>query len=199
MSITEIFTPKDFIMIADKILNNSELVVGETRFRICEIEFYYRNEEHNDEYVHSHKNQLEFGKFYFHRYHNGSYKSGTYKGMDLAFGDVSKKLYCGILIRSIQDLKTGDFIEGPCRSVNKILETLGFPDVKTFMQSRNEPVQIYSPGPIQLVHIPLQKEEIYCGPRVGLSDKYPNFKTVDYRFATQIKKIKKQKKFKKIL
>jgi len=37
--------------------------------------------------------------WYFHRYGSKGYKSGTYKGLDITFGQDS--MYGGILIRSI--------------------------------------------------------------------------------------------------
>ena len=81
--------------------------------------------------------QKESGKWYFHK-QGGSYKSGTYMGLDLAFGKGSKAAG-GILLRSLvpaslindkafgtiahnNDLKK-DFIEGPCNCVRKVLET----------------------------------------------------------------------------
>ena len=81
--------------------------------------------------------QKESGKWYFHK-QGSSYKSGTYMGLDLAFGKGSKAAG-GILLRSLvpaslindkafgtiahnNDLKK-DFIEGPCNCVRKILET----------------------------------------------------------------------------
>lgn len=68
------------------------------------------------------------GKWYFHRF-GKTYKVGTYKGMDLTFGK-GDKAYGGILIRAISSvgatdgkhLPPNEFIEGPCNTVNKILE-----------------------------------------------------------------------------
>ena len=80
--------------------------------------------------------QRESGKWYFHKQGN-SYKSGTYRGLDLAFGK-GKKAAGGILMRSLipTTVTTGeagqliarnsefkaDFIEGPCNCVKKILD-----------------------------------------------------------------------------
>ena len=36
-----------------------------------------------------------------------SFKCGTYKGMDLTFGDIKQDLFGGILIRSIMNEKSG--------------------------------------------------------------------------------------------
>ena len=81
--------------------------------------------------------QKESGKWYFHK-QGGTYKSGTYMGLDLAFGKGNQAAG-GISLRSLipadvinckvfekpahyNDLKK-DFIEGPCNCVRKILET----------------------------------------------------------------------------
>ena len=37
-------------------------------------------------------------KLYFHKFKNGSYKEGTFKGMDISLGNSDKNIYFGILI-----------------------------------------------------------------------------------------------------
>lgn len=46
------FDHTEFEKIADKILNNTVLHVKDKTYRICEIEFYYKNTDHNDQYTH---------------------------------------------------------------------------------------------------------------------------------------------------
>lgn len=79
-------TEKDFNDLSYKILNQSCLIVNGKVFRICEIEMYLHSESHPDEYVHCNPEQKSFGKFYFHKYATGTYKSGTWKGMDIVLG-----------------------------------------------------------------------------------------------------------------
>lgn len=196
MAIKTTFLHTDFNKIANNILNNTLLMVNGTKFRICEIEFYYTNDKHNDQYTHCSSDQAKFGFFYFHQYKNGTYKSGTYKGMDMTFGN--NELYCGVLIRSLYDIDNDEFIEGPCRSVNKILELNGFTTVADFMDGKKE-IKIYDKNDyLYLKPTKLNTEDIYCGKRVGLSNKYPDFLDRKYRYATMIKKIKKQKQFEKV-
>ena len=67
------------------------------------------------------------GKWYMHRMtakNPMSFKGGSYKGMDLTFGD-NKNSYGGILIRSILDLKTNEYIEGPCNTLDAFLKRSG--------------------------------------------------------------------------
>lgn len=182
-----------FDTIAEKLLNSYELVIGGEVYRICELEIYCRNEKHNDEYVHCNKDQSLYEKFYFHKYANGSYKGGTYKGMDITFGD--NKTFFGILIRSIYNERTGEFIEGPCRTVNKILEINEY-DKNNLKEFVGENIlSIYDDKRIFLKYNDdLNFKNIYSGPRIGLSDKYPNFKLKNYRYVIYKKKIKKDKK-----
>ena len=103
-------TENDFGKIADCILNKYKLVLKNGKeFRICEIEFYLKSAEHVDTFTHCNPVQLTSGKWYMHRTNNSnpmSFKAGTYKCMDLSFGNESKKIYGGILIRSIMDLSS---------------------------------------------------------------------------------------------
>ena len=79
----ENLTEQDFGKISTQILNQMVLVVKNKTFRICEIEMYLRTQFHPDLYVHSNPDQQNFGKFYFHKYANGTYKSGPKKCIKL--------------------------------------------------------------------------------------------------------------------
>lgn len=202
-SFLNLFTGKDVIpyhqidqvfleKVARSLLSKYVLVVGEKEYRIAEVEFYVKNDTHSDTYTHGDKNQKTFGKWYFHRYPNGSYKSGTYKGVDLTLGN--KDTYFGVLIRSIYDIETDEMIDGPCKTVNKILELNNCQDVAQYMADRSDPLSVRSTKNFYLkrkAHLP--EEQIYKGPRIGLSDKYPEWKNVQYRFLIKKKYIKKGK------
>src|SRR5438309_9171063 len=101
-----------FAEIADQILNRSVLTVKDTKYRICEIEMYLHSSDHPD---HCHSDQMENSKFYFHKFKNGTFKAGTFKGLDIVYG--RENVYFGILIRSIEQLDTGKFVEGSCNCV----------------------------------------------------------------------------------
>ena len=45
---------------------------------------------------------------------------------------------------------------------------------------------------LKLAKVDLEKAQVYKGPRIGLSDKYPDFRDRNYRYATFIEKIKKE-------
>jgi 3-methyladenine DNA glycosylase Mpg len=188
------YTVNEFDKLGDFILNNIIINSNETKFRLCEIEFYYYNETHKDEYVHKSPDQKQYGKFYFHKFHNGTYKSGTFKGLDIVLG--SNETYFGVLIRSIKNIDTGEFIEGSCNVANKLLSCFNVQTVKELFEKHYLNIQQISitDDKLKLEKTALDLEPVYCGPRIGLSDKYPEFKDKKYRYAIFIDKIKKQRK-----
>lgn len=107
-------------------------------YRIAEIEFYlYNPSQHPDIFVHRDKEQLENSTWYHHKQNGKSYKEGTYKGLDITFGN-GKDVYGGILIRSLLEIggldnltKTIKVIEGPSLCVDQLI---GGISVKTFME-----------------------------------------------------------------
>ena len=92
---------KYFLEIAHTILNEYVLTINhEYKYRIAEIELYFNDSnKHQDTFTHGNKDQAKPGSWYFHKF-GSSYKSGTYKGLDLAFGK-DKIAFAGILIRSL--------------------------------------------------------------------------------------------------
>jgi hypothetical protein len=182
--------------IAKSILNKHQIINGDKEFRICEIEFYIMNESHNDEYTHQDEHQMTYGKWYFHRTQAGNYKSGTYKGVDLTLGNADSKTHFGVLIRSIcsntGDEHTDKLVEGPCKTVNHILELNGCKDVKEFMVDRADPLYARSTKNFHIKRCTrLKKYDVYSGPRIGLSKKYPEYKDRSYRYVIMKDGIKK--------
>jgi hypothetical protein len=115
--------------------------------------------------------------------------------MDIVLGEKNK--YFGILIRSIMDLNTGEFIEGPCKCVNKILEQFGAKNLNELFESRKNKTELISLNDNDLALVKkniLPAKKVYVGRRIGLSDKYPEYKNKMYRFVIYENKIKKEKK-----
>lgn len=184
--------------VANTLLNKSHLKCKNKIYRICEVEFYLLDKTHNDEYTHANKNQMRYGRWYFHRYPNGAYKGGTYKGMDLTLGSPKSNKYCGVLIRSLYDLTNKTMIEGPCKVVNELLSLHGFDNTKDFMAGKPDPLSAVRSKNNSFIYIrdnlTLNEEEIFTTERIGLSDKYPKWRDVHYRFLTKKQLIKKGKK-----
>jgi 3-methyladenine DNA glycosylase Mpg len=117
------------------------------------------------------------------------------KGMDIVLGGPDK--YFVILIRSMIDIDSGELIEGPCKCVNVILELLGFDNVQELFDSRpNKQEQIdLDDSDLRLEpNNKLEPKDIFTGTRIGLSDKYLEYKNKPYRFVIYQEKIKKEKK-----
>ncbi|HAX77412.1 MAG TPA: hypothetical protein DCY88_16650 [Cyanobacteria bacterium UBA11372] len=110
-----------FNRIASQLLFGCYLVVGNQPHRLVEIEFYYFSETHPDPFTHRAPLQLECGRWYFHRT-RGSYRSGSFKGLDLTFGDG--QAFGGILIRSLVT-PDGKLIDGPSLCVDYLLAKAG--------------------------------------------------------------------------
>jgi hypothetical protein len=186
--------------IANSLLNSTVLIINGTPYAICEVEMYLKSETHLDLYSHATPDQLTYGKWAFHRYNTGSFRSGTFKGVDVSLGDG--KNWYGILIRSMYHPSDG-MIVGPCRVVHFILEAYGLtPDTAglTWFVSGNSNVQSKFPEPLCVLNnrhnfvlanaIPANIQ-VWKGPRIGLSDKYPEFRERKYRFLVHPHLIKK--------
>ena len=122
-----------------------------------------------------------------------TYKGGTFKGCDITMG--GENMFFGILIRSMYDIKNNTMICGPCNCVNMILALNNCNNVNEFMKTRQEPLDAVSDIGFRFVKSDIIfKDDIYMGSRIGLSDKYPEWKNKLYRFVSRINLIKKEKK-----
>jgi hypothetical protein len=190
-----------FHKVAEALLNHTLLVVKgakETKFyRVSELEFYFNDYSvHRDTFTHGDEMQRHTGRWYFHKQNGMAFKSGTYKGLDLAIGKGDKAVG-GILFRAMMPVRVtntsavpssskSDFIEGPCLLVDRILSDLQ-PDGSTSFDlvalhkhpkfsticdafDQNSILHLLPlKGKKQETQIELPKREIVCCPRVGLT------------------------------
>ena len=184
------FVPENFPYLADRILNYTMLMIAGQPHRICEIEFYLNSPNHHDSYVHGHDDQTKKGTWYFHRFNNGTYKAGTFKGMDIVVG--SGDTHGAILIRAVVDVNGRKMIEGPCKTVDHILSLCGVDSIMTLTGNASLNVLDNARGVILVEGNPTKLEPISVGPRIGLSDKYPEYRNKPYRYV--IGPVKKEKK-----
>lgn len=184
--------------VADIIMNKSHLRCNGKTYRVCEVEFYLLSDSHDDKYTHANPDQLRYGRWYFHKYKTGAYKSGTWKGMDIAMGSKKDDKHCGILIRSIYDVENDKMIEGPCRTVNELISRWNHDNVKEFMFNKKSPLSVTRSKNNRYVYMrdndTFEEEDIYTTKRIGLSDKFPEWQDVHYRFFIKKNMIKKGKK-----
>lgn len=194
---------------AQKFLNETVLIVDKKKFRIGEIEIYLYNSDHQDMYVHKDPLQMTKWNWYFHK-RGKSFKEGTYKGLDITMGEFGDEetgdlgCYFGVLIRSLYDIKEKRFIEGPCNSVMAILKEYNCEKVKDFI-GYTCPDRINADGNHEILNcfenhrnlilkrVKMRQRKIYTGPRIGLSNKYPEFRDLPYRFTCFREFIKKKK------
>lgn len=174
----------------DQILRRGILYIGRETYRIGEFEIYYHSTEFPDPYVHSDPLQQEFGKVYFHRFKNGSYKGGTRKGMDLTLGQNGYSL--SLLIRTIQHISSGQIITGPCNVVDHILQQVGYPSLSELILGAGGDISYLEMNPYLYLEISelCVKSDIWSGSRHGLSDKYPQFQNVAWRYVSDLVKTK---------
>ena len=111
---------KAFERIAEFLLDRCTLFIAGIPHRLTEIEAYYRGGSHQDVYPHCDELQKTHAHWYFHR-SGDSYRSGTYKGLDITFGGDDS--FGGFLIRGMVSLAPPtDFLDGPCLCVDRILK-----------------------------------------------------------------------------
>ena len=187
-----------FAAIAGRLLNGSRLIAGGEALRITEVEFYHRSAEHPDPFPHADPIQHQHGMWYFHK-SGGGYRGGSYKGVDLTFGD--ERATGGILIRGVE---TADakLIDGPSLTVDYLLGRTQAPTVRA-LDERIGRRAAWNPGnPLRLIALPRCEElAVWRSARAGLSLKraaaYPDMHSFigrPYRFLTEPRSIRKGKR-----
>ncbi len=167
--------------LAYNLLNTTILYINNVPHRICETEAYYINTfYYPDPFIHGDELQKTSGQWYFHRQNGKKYKGGTFKGLDLTCGNSQD--YGGFLIRSIMSMTDNHLIEGPCLVVDYILQLCQCQNIADFVQKygtdgKNNSALYYISDPN------LNIEEIYRGPRVGLTLKNPSSDKLRYIMA----------------
>ncbi len=185
-----------FTRIAERLLNGCRLIVGGAAHRFIEVEMYYYDTAHPDPFTHREQLQKECGRWYFHRT-RGEYRGGSFKGVDVTFGDGTA--FGGVLIRGIE-LPDGTVIDGPSLCVDHLLDSTGAADVATLDKAiANRPVWDTS-SPVHVEEAAVEQRPLYRSARVGLSLKRspkapepPRFVMRLYRFLSQPRKTAKGK------
>jgi hypothetical protein len=186
-----------FTRIAEKLLNGSQLLVAGQAHRFREVEFYYFAREHLDPFTHRDPVQHQYGRWYFHRTGSG-YRSGSFKGVDLTFGDAQAT--GGILIRSLHT-PAGKLVDGPSLCVDHILALTDCRDVAALDAAIDGRLAWGRSNPLQVTEVkPAESAPLFRSARVGLSLKRwqkspepPSFILRPYRYLTEPRRIKKGK------
>lgn len=99
---------------AEEIINSFVINSNGTLYKIVECEIYLNGcnakfgIDHADKYTHSKTQQLMFGNWYDHP-----------AGIDFTIGD-NEKILGGLLIRSIKNIDSGKFINGPLKTKDEL-------------------------------------------------------------------------------
>src|SRR5262249_4666053 len=126
----------------------------------------YHGYGHLDTFAHRDPVQLEGGRWYFHRT-RGTYRGGSFKGLDLAFGDGTA--HAGVLLRGIE-AADGSLIDGPLLLVDHVLDRTGATDVASLDRGINKRLAWEAGNPLHLVEdTSYTRRELLRTPRVGLS------------------------------
>lgn len=192
--------PPAFGRMAELLLNGATLRVAGVPHRFTEIEFYVNGLGHKDTFTHGDPMQKKGGFWYFHRT-GGQYRSGTYKGLDIAIGN--EQLFGGILIRGVEQLEPlPRLLDGPCVCVDHMLALNGAPSIEQlvarFDVRIDAPASGESPLFLEAAAEP-RKQPIFSCPRVGLtlkrsaSEERQKFLARSYRFLSEPRAIKKGK------
>ncbi len=186
-----------FAVVADRLLNGCELVVARQAYRLIEVEFYLHNPNHLDPFPHRDSTTLHCGCWYFHRTH-GVYRGGSFKGVDLTFGNGTS--YGGILIRSLRK-PDGSVIVGPSLCVDHLLDATGAESVAALDRAIVGRRAWQDDNPLSLRFAEFDtRRELLCTPRVGLSlrrtkaiGEATRYLMAPYRFLSEPRRIGKGK------
>ncbi|MBY0527436.1 MAG: hypothetical protein K2R98_28830 [Gemmataceae bacterium] len=155
-----------FAALAARLLAGAKLHVRGEPHQLVEIEFYYHSATHPDPFTHGEPLQQECGRWHFHRT-RGSYRGGSFKGLDLTFG--TSGVYGGILIRGLQ-APDGTRIDGPSLCVDYLLTKTGTPNVAALDNAIACRLAWDTQSPLALVEIDAEEStDPLRSARVGLS------------------------------
>jgi hypothetical protein len=185
-----------FARIADLLLNRTSWVIGGVPHRITECEFYYRGPALDDPFTHGDPIQSHPGRWYFHRT-AGIYRGGSFKGIDITFGDGTAK--GGILIRGA-DMADRTLVDGPSLLVDHLLRLCGAASVAALDELIARRLAWDRSNPLHFEKSPTGDRGVLTCARVGLSlrrarpgSKMPAYLTRHYRFLTEPARIAKGK------
>ena len=181
--------------LAELLLDRATLHVAGQPYCFTELEVYYHGFAHLDPFTHRDAMQQQLGRWYFHRA-GTSYRGGTYKGLDIAFGNADA--FGGILIRGIERAD-GTLIDGPCLVVDHILETTEAATIDELVRRFDLAIADQPRSPLAITLASPRQRTVYATPRIGLTFKRDNtelrrrFLARPYRFLSEPARIRKGK------
>lgn len=153
-----------FTQIAESLFSEYVLVAGDQQFYLAELEFYLNHENHPDVFTHGDEMQKTCGQWYFHRTGKG-YRGGNYKGLDITF---SQSGYGGILIRALKAVDSNEYIDGPCKVVDKILSLTESSNIANLIARKDFSENVFEKGIFYLQSCSKRDVEPFTSARFGL-------------------------------
>src|SRR5262249_5858643 len=160
------------------------------------VEYYYHGPDHPDLFAHRDPVQVYCGRWYFHR-SRGVYRSGSFKGLDVSFGDGAS--HGGVLFRSLE-APDGTLIDGPSLLVDYLLRKPGYADVAALDSDIGRRLAWDESSPLTLRRTPPEDRPLLRTARVGLALKWsrpkspgPRFVLRPYRFLSEPRRVSKGK------
>jgi len=182
-----------FDQIAALLLGGVELVAGGEAHTLVEIEFYYSGGTHPDPFAHCDPVQQRDNTWYFHR-DEGSYRGGSFKGLDVTFGEGA---FGGILIRTIR-ASDGKVTNGCSLCVDRLLSCTGHSSVAELDAEIADRSIWDTTSPVHLRPADAPPENTWKTARVGLTlkraHKHREMKRYimrPYRYLTDARAVKK--------
>ncbi|MEZ4339764.1 MAG: hypothetical protein R3B82_24350 [Sandaracinaceae bacterium] len=178
------FDTRNGAAVARRLVLDLELVVGGEALRVEEAEAYFHGPGHEDPFAHRHPVQSTPGRWYFHRAGAGTYRGGSFKGLDLTFGPEGT--FGGVLVRTVS--RRGALVSGPSRVVDLLLALAGVDRVAALDDGRDA---LDPRGALHLRRAP-RDEAVLRTARVGLTlkrhvagDERPRWLLVRDRFLAE--------------
>lgn len=186
-----------FAGLAAFLLNRTDFLIAGEPYRFAELEAYYHGPDHPDPFTHRDPVQYHRGRWYFHRT-AGVYRGGSFKGVDLTFGDGTAMF--GVLVRSVV-APDGAVIDGPSLTADHILAKTGAATVAALDAEIGERLVWDATSPLAVrAADPPRTADVLTTARVGLTLKRgrgkpdaPKYVMRPYRYLTEPRRITKGK------
>lgn len=170
--------------LAKEIIRSFVIKSNYNMYKIVECEVYLNGcnskygIDHTDKYTHSKPQQLLFGNWYDHP-----------AGIDFTIGD-NEKVFGGLLIRSIKNINSGQFINGPLNTKEELFskfknKAIAIENLKldSISNSENSNLEIF-----KVIRFGLSKN-----PSVKCFDNFEMYRIKKYRFITDFTPLNKIK------
>jgi hypothetical protein len=180
--------------LANELMNNRVVIVGQNQYRLTEIEFYlYHHKWFKDSTTHQDQRQLTSDHWYFHRFLKSEKMKPFHRiGLDWTCGNREQNIFGGILIRGLMNIANPlDYLFEPSKVVKKLVNCE--PLSQTYLENI-ETEGVYENPFIRAEEKLLPDKKVFECPRVELGNNTTDeLVLAPYRFLTFGDKLHKDK------